>query len=171
MESREIAELVERIVAGDPWHGPSVKQVLDGVDVALAARRPPGGAHSIWELVLHMTGWAREVAARLAGRPAQEPDTGDWPSVGDVTPDRWRQAQAELFDAHRTLAAAIRSMDPAKLDQPVRDFRNNALGTGLSHDLTLHGLVHHTIYHAGQISLLKRAHFVWFLALFGSGLY
>ena len=157
MESRAIAELVERIVTGDPWHGPSVKQVLDGIDATLAARRPPGGAHSIWELVLHMTGWAREVTARLGGRPAQDPEAGDWPEVEAFAPGRWRQAQADLFEAHRALAAAIRSMDPATLDQPVRDFRDNALGTGLSYYLTLHGLAHHTIYHSGQISLLKRA--------------
>jgi len=156
MESREIAELVERIVAGDPWHGPSVKSVLEGVNAALAASRPPGGAHSIWELVLHMTGWAREVTARVGGRPAQEPEAGDWSQVADAAPERWQQAQADLFEAHRVLAAAIRAMDPAKLHQPVRDFRDNALGTGLSYYLTLHGLVHHTIYHSGQISLLKR---------------
>jgi hypothetical protein len=158
MESRAIAELVERIMAGDPWHGPSVKSVLDGVDATLAATRPPGEAHSIWELVLHMTGWAREVTTRLGGRPAQDPEAGDWPQVTDVSPQRWQQAQADLFEAHRALAAAISAMDPAKLNQPVRDFRDNALGTGLSYYLTLHGLVHHTIYHSGQISLLKRLH-------------
>ena len=32
-----------------------------------------------------------------------------------------------------------------------------AAGTGLSKYLTLHGLVHHTVYHAGQIAQLRRA--------------
>jgi hypothetical protein len=160
MESREIAELVERIIAGDPWHGPSVKGVLDGVTATLAAKRPPGDAHSIWELVLHMTGWAREVTARIGGRAARDPEGGDWPEVAESSPERWQQAQTDLFEAHRALAAAIRAMDPALLSQPVRDFRDNALGTGLSYYLTLHGLVHHTIYHGGQISLLKRLHLV-----------
>lgn len=32
-----------------------------------------------------------------------------------------------------------------------------AAGTGLSRYLTVHGLVHHTVYHAGQIALLRRA--------------
>jgi hypothetical protein len=34
----------------------------------------------------------------------------------------------------------------------VTDIRDNALGAGL----TLHGLMQHTLYHAGQIALLKR---------------
>lgn len=157
MESREIAELVERIMVGDPWHGPSVKKVLDGIDASQAARRPPGGVHSIWELVLHMTGWAREVTARIGGRAAEEPEAGDWPAVTDPTPERWRQAQEDLFAVHRELAAAIRSIDPAGLEKPVLDYRNDALGTGLSHYLTLHGLIHHTVYHSGQIAQLKSA--------------
>ena len=111
----------------------------------------------MWELVLHMTGWAREVTARLSGRPAQEPDEGDWPAIGEPTPARWREAQMALFAAHRDLAAAVREMDRAVLSTPVRDYRDNALGTGLTHYLTLHGLVHHTVYHAGQVALLKRA--------------
>jgi uncharacterized damage-inducible protein DinB len=157
MEHSDIAELIERVLAGDPWHGPSVQRLLDDVGADLAARRPPGEAHSIWELVLHMTGWAREVTARLGGRAAQEPEEGDWPTVGEPTADRWQTAQTALFAAHRDLIRAVRQLDPATLSRPVLDFRNNALGTGLSHYVTLHGLIHHTVYHAGQIAIVTRA--------------
>jgi len=157
METIEIAELIERVMAGDPWHGPSVRAVIDEIGPEQAARRPPGGAHSIWELVLHMTGWTREVTARLRGRPAQEPEGGDWPETGEPTLERWRAAQADLFAAHRELIAVVRRLDAAALSRPVADFRDNALGVGLSHYLTLHGVVHHTVYHAGQIALLRRA--------------
>ncbi len=156
MESEEIVHLIERVMTGDPWHGPSLAGILAGVTPDLAARRPPGGAHGIWDLVRHMTGWAREVTARLGGRPAQEPDEGDWPAIGTLTPEAWRAAQDALFAAHVALMAAIRQAGPAVLSRPVVDFRENALGTGLSGYLTLHGIIHHTVYHAGQIALLKR---------------
>ncbi len=156
MESKDIAELIERVMTGDPWHGPNVQHVLQGLAPDRAALRPPGNAHSVWELVLHMTGWAREVTARLGGRAAQEPPEGDWPEVGDPGLERWKAAQSALFAAHRDLANAVRTLDDSRLAAPVLDFRDNALGTGLSHDLTLHGLVHHTVYHAGQIAILKR---------------
>ena len=156
-EPVEIADLIERVMSGDPWHGPSVKKVLDGVTAAAAAKKTVPNAHSIWELVIHMTGWTREVAARLGGRAAQEPEAGDWPEIGEPSEARWREAQAALFAAHRELAAAIRRLDPDTLPRPVRDFRDDALGTGLSHYLTLHGLVHHTLYHSGQIAILKRS--------------
>jgi uncharacterized damage-inducible protein DinB len=156
MEVNDIADLIERVMTGDPWHGPNVERVLDGVTHDQAARRPPGGAHSIWELVLHMTGWAREVTARLGGRAAQDPEVGDWPEVTDTTADRWRADQAALFAAHRELIDAVQRMDTDALTRPVIDFRNSSLGTGMSHYLTLHGIVHHTVYHSGQIAMLKR---------------
>ena len=157
METKEIAELIERVMTGDPWHGASVRQALAGLDAEQAAHKPVAGAHSVWELVLHMTGWAREVQARLEGAAAGEPAAGDWPAVVDATPVAWERDRRTLFEVHTALAAAIRRTPPAQLDEPVIDHRDRAAGTGMSKYLTLHGVVHHTVYHAGQIALLRRA--------------
>lgn len=157
MENANIAELVERVVTGDPWHGSNVEQLLRGVSAEDAASRPVADAHSIWELVLHMTSWAREVRNRLEGHDAQAPIDGDWPPVGAVSEERWAEAQRHLLEAHNRLTETIVALDARSLDEPVKDFRDNALGAGLSRYLTLHGLVHHTVYHAGQLALLKKA--------------
>jgi hypothetical protein len=66
------------VVEGDPWHGPNVIALLEGCR-ARRCRAGGAGAHSITELVLHMTGWTREVQARLEGEAAGEPAGGDWP--------------------------------------------------------------------------------------------
>lgn len=156
-EMEQLADLVERVVEGDPWHGPNVCALLDGISARDAAAHVVPGAHSIWELVLHMTGWSREVQARLDGAPAGDPAGGDWPAVREASPAAWTGAVAALVESHRALAAALRASDDAVLATPVVDHRDPATGTGLSHSLTLHGLVHHTTYHAGQIALLRRA--------------
>ena len=93
-EVEQLADLVERVVEGDPWHGPTVVALLDGMPARDAAAHVVPGAHSIWELVLHMTGWAREVQARLTGEAAGEPAGGDWPAVRDVSPAAWAAAVA-----------------------------------------------------------------------------
>jgi uncharacterized damage-inducible protein DinB len=157
IEAGHIAELVLRVFEGDPWHGASVTAQLADLTADQAARRLAGHTHSIWEIVLHMTGWAEEVRRRVAGRPAQEPEGGDWPEVGAVTPAAWQTALARLGEAHRALAEAVRALPDDSLSAPVTDFREAANGTGLSRYLTLHGVVHHTVYHSGQIGLLKAA--------------
>ncbi len=156
-ETARLADLITRVMEGDPWHGSNVVTLLAGVSPAAAAAHPVPGNHSVWELVLHMTGWANEAQARLGGAPAGEPAGGDWPEVPAVTAAAWRAAQAGLVDSHRALAAAVRATSETALDTPVVDPRDPATGTGLSRYLTLHGVVHHTTYHAGQIALLVKA--------------
>jgi hypothetical protein len=156
-ECERLADLLDRVLDGDPWHGPNVMGLLDGVSPQQAASNPVPGAHSMWELVLHMTGWANEVRARLEGGAAGEPSAGDWPAVPEVTPGAWSRSVQALVDSHRTLAAAIRRAGDAALVAPVIDHRDRAAGTGMSKYLTLHGLVHHTAYHSGQLAMLRRA--------------
>jgi hypothetical protein len=54
-----------KALEGDAWHGPSVIETLEGVTVEQAAAHPIAGAHSIWELVLHLCGTYDLVLRRL----------------------------------------------------------------------------------------------------------
>jgi uncharacterized damage-inducible protein DinB len=152
-----IVDQLQREHAGDPWHGSPLRDVLAGITAAQAARAPIADAHSIWELVLHITAWKQEVAKRARGGAASEPEAGDWPDVGKPTAPRWRAALEALEAAHRDLVAAIRSLPEDRLHAPTNDARNRALGTGVSYYVLLHGIVQHDVYHAGQIAILKRA--------------
>jgi uncharacterized damage-inducible protein DinB len=155
-EATRLADQIGRAHDGDPWHGSPVKAILDGVTHEQAARRPPNGAHSIWEVVLHMTGWRTEVARRATGEPAGEPAAGDWPAVGDATAARWQAALAALDAAHEQLIAVVSRLSDERMLQPTNDPRHRELGTGVTYYELLHGIVQHDAYHAGQMSLLKK---------------
>jgi uncharacterized damage-inducible protein DinB len=154
-ESARLADQLIRAQSGDPWHGSPVKAILDGVDAEAAAWKPAPGVHSIWELVLHMTGWRTEVARRASGAPASEPEGGDWPAVGDPTPARWTAALAALDRAHAALMEAIAAMTDERLTEPSNDPRDRSTGAGVSYYELFHGIVQHDAYHAGQIAILK----------------
>jgi uncharacterized damage-inducible protein DinB len=156
-EITRLLDELQREHEGDPWHGSPLSKILAGIDAQQAARRPLAHAHSIWELVLHMTAWKNEVAQRAAGGAAGEPKEGDWPAVGDPSAERWRAALDRLEAAHRNLLAAIEAVPEERLFQPTNDPRNRPLGTGVSYYVLLHGIVQHDVYHAGQIALLKKA--------------
>lgn len=156
-EIERVVDQLRRQLEGDPWHGPSLKEILEGITPEQAMRRVAPGAHSIWELVLHMTGWAREVAARMRGQAAAEPEEGDWPAPpGQPDEAQWRAAKTDLARAHRELFDGIEALPPRRLHQPVKDFRNSALGTGMTAYQTIYGLIQHDVYHSGQIALLKK---------------
>jgi uncharacterized damage-inducible protein DinB len=155
-EVERLIDQLRRAHDGDPWHGSPVTEILKDVTAQQAAWRPPNGAHSIWELVLHMTGWRNEVADRVRGKPASEPAAGDYPEVGDPTPARWTAALGALDAAHRRLVVVTRDLSDDEIFRPTNDPRKRALGTGATVYELLHGIVQHDAYHAGQIAILKR---------------
>jgi uncharacterized damage-inducible protein DinB len=156
-EADRIVDLSRRVITGEPWHAGSLADLLADVTATDAAAHPVPGAHSIWEIVLHMTGWIGEVRARIEGAEAGTPPAGDWPAVGKASDARWDEARDAFFAAADALEATIATIGPADLDRPVVDRRESESGEGASRYLSAHGIIHHSIYHAGQIALLKRA--------------
>jgi uncharacterized damage-inducible protein DinB len=155
-EADRLLDQFKRAHDGDPWHGSPVTAILKGVTAQQAATLPPNGAHSIWALVLHMTGWRNEVADRAKGKPSGEPAAGDYPAIVDPTPARWKAALAALDASHENLMTVVRGMSDEQLLKPTNDPRNRPLGTGVSYYELLHGIVQHDAYHAGQIAILKK---------------
>jgi uncharacterized damage-inducible protein DinB len=147
----KLAKHIERTVRGPMWHGPVLDEVLAGVTSEQAAARPIAGAHSIWELVLHMTTWVEISRARLDGRAiADPPDEVNFPAVRDTSEAAWGAALDRLRETHRDLAARVRQLDEAALDTRIEGLPYNAW-------FLLHGVVEHGTYHGGQIALLKKA--------------
>ena len=150
-------ELLRRAYDGDAWYGASVRAALDGVDARMATTRHLPGAHTICEIVLHLTAWTREVTRRLRTGVARDPEEGDWPAGGVANDAEWAAIVAALDAANAALLEAIGELDEGQLHQRIGDVRDRALGSGVSRYVTLHGLIQHDAYHGGQISLLKRA--------------
>ena len=117
-----LANHIERTVTGPMWHGPALLEVLDGVDAARARARPIAGAHSIWEIVLHVTAWADIARQRIQGEATRRSDARAGLAAGvGAGVDRWAQAVERLKESHRRLAADVRLLDDAALDARVKD--------------------------------------------------
>ncbi|MEO5798747.1 MAG: DinB family protein [Gemmatimonadales bacterium] len=150
-------EQMDRTQGGEPWYGPARELALKGITFTEAAKHPIKGAPSIWELVLHMRSWTREVARRLSGAAPGVPADGDWPPIKIVNARAWTKAKAELAAAHAELIAAARGLSPAWLARIVGELHSPPLGTGTTVAGMLVGLAQHDAYHVGQLFLLRRA--------------
>ena len=147
---QRVADAIERSVSGPMWHGPALADLLSDINPEQASARPLPGAHSIWELVLHITAWAEIVRQRLSGRATDDaPPEVDWPPVRDTSGDAWRAAVERLKDAHRELATDVAKLDDSSLIGRVAGKDHSVL-------VMLHGLVEHDAYHGGQIAMLKK---------------
>jgi uncharacterized damage-inducible protein DinB len=149
-EIERITDQLTRAFDGEAWHGPSVKEVLEGVTAEHASARPVPGAHSIWEIAVHIGAWESFVLRRLRGEVIVDvADEEDWPAHG-TGEQAWRSTLDRLERGHRELLAEVSGMGEGRLAETVE-------GKGYSVYFMLHGVIQHDLYHAGQIALLKKA--------------
>lgn len=144
--------LLDEIYRGPAWHGPSVKEALDGVTASAATKKLADDRNSIWELVLHLSHGRHLLIERVNNAPiAAFPRTIRepwWPIIDYPTDDStWEKDLQLLDDYHARLIEAVRGATPAQLarvpspgDQPIAQ--------------QLVGLAVHDGYHAGQIKQL-----------------
>jgi len=149
-EVERIQDQLRRAFAGDAWHGPSLLELLADVDNARAAAHPIAGAHSIWELVLHIAAWDKAVATRLGFSRGYVSNEENFPDVVDTSEAAWQKAIETLKENHRELLDAMSKVDEGRFDEPVYEGMSSVY-------VHLHGAVQHDLYHAGQIALLKKA--------------
>ena len=148
-ETRRIADQLRRAFHGEAWHGPAVKEALAGVSARQAAARPLASAHTIWEITLHIAVWEDVVRRRLLGETVAPSDAEDWPRAGEGGERAWADLLARLEAGNRALHDVILAYDESRIDQPPANNRSAAY-------VLMQGAIQHDLYHAGQISLLKK---------------
>jgi uncharacterized damage-inducible protein DinB len=138
------------------WHGPSLMRALEGVDFEQAKVRPIGGRHNIMEVVNHCTYWMEEVNRALRGEDIFDVEAiEDWPEVGE-SPEEWQADLEKLRATHEKVGKRIWALKPEDLERKL-DAQFGETFFGFTFRKMLHGISDHNVYHAGQISLLKRA--------------
>ena len=141
-----ILEQLNQAWEGEAWHGPALRTLLDGVSEEQSRAHPIPGAHSILEIVVHCGIWMDVVSHRLAGNSLELTTEEDWPLVASK---HFSDAVEELTNAESRLCDAVARLRTADLDQRVAG-RNDTVYT------TVHGVIQHNLYHAGQIALLRK---------------
>jgi uncharacterized damage-inducible protein DinB len=149
----EVERITDQVAAGyrnGAWVNVSVRDLLLNLSPAEAAARPIVGAHSAWEIALHLAFWHDAVRRRLGGETVDYRPEEDWPTPGEPTDANWHAALEGLDEAHQALVNAVQTLNPDKLDQLVP-------GKSFTVYCMLHGIPQHDLYHGGQIMLLRKA--------------
>ncbi len=146
-----LKDQLRRAMEGPAWHGPSVREALEGITAAEAAQHPVTGAHGCWELVLHLSGSYHLVLRRLEGDAAPFLPYEDWPPIPSPTEENWQRDMTSLYALNARMQAAVRAFPIEHLFEPIVDDPPYPAFTQFI------GLTQHDLYHAGQIVLLKRA--------------
>jgi uncharacterized damage-inducible protein DinB len=139
-----IIRQLDRAFHGPAWHGPSVIETLDKISQATASNSFQG-SHTIIQLIAHMAVWRKFVTERLNGNTTYEVSE----AMNFSSPTDLQNTIQELKHTQQRLLEAIKNFPEENLsDQvPTREY---------SFQTMLHGILHHDLYHLGQITLLNR---------------
>ena len=149
-EIHRILDQMDRAFSGDAWHGPPLMHLLEGISAEDASKHVVPGAHSIWELVHHVSAWHSIVQHRLQGEMVDVTAERDWPPVWEVSEPAWKRALESLVESRARLRQVAATLRDDQLDEKIG-------ATDVSCYQILHGVTQHDIYHAGQIALLRKA--------------
>lgn len=150
-EVERIVDQLRRAFEGNAWHGLALWEILSDVTSQHAFAKPLTGAHSIWEIVNHVTVWEAVVGRRIKGEVISglSPEQ-DWPAVADSSEAAWQRTLTKLQRGNQELRDTISALTDARLKEIV-------LGQTYSFYYMLHGVIQHDLYHAGQVAVLKKA--------------
>jgi hypothetical protein len=128
------------------------EDLLAGITAEKALARRVPSVHDIWELVVHIDVYLRAAFDATQGVPMPKMygTERDWPIRQDDSAGAWASAQCQMFQNAERLAQVIERFDDAKL-------HNTVPGRPYDFYYLFHGIVQHSLYHAGQIAMLKKA--------------
>ena len=132
------------------WGGGSIRDLFRSLTFSDAALHPIPGAHSAWEIALHLTIWNDIFRSRIEGEDSGYSYLTDWPAPAEATEANWTFTLNDLDYAYKSLLGAVRKLKMKGLYELVP-------GKKFTFYEMLHGISQHDYYHAGQVMMLKKA--------------
>lgn len=131
------------------WHGPNMIETLADVSLEQAVKRV-GASNNIAELVHHIYAWRVFIIKRFSDEQDFEvSDDFNFKKFDTIDEVAWVGLRQQLAESQEQLIEVIEKFEPKKLSDQVINRNYTYL------DL-LHGIIHHDLYHLGQIALLKK---------------
>ncbi|MEW6194652.1 MAG: DinB family protein [Bacteroidota bacterium] len=138
-----------QLFGGDSWNDESYMEKLKSVNEQIAFAQPLPGKHSVAEILWHVIYWKTILIKQIQGdfefRKRTEKEFNFLP-VEKLKQKGWINLVAEFKQTHETLIAMLNERDD--------NFLQEEFSPGKSFDYQIDGIIHHDIYHLGQIGLV-----------------
>ncbi len=140
---------LQQVFGGGSWNDESFTGKLNAVDEQKAFMQPIPGKHCIAEIVWHCTYWRTVLLKQFQGdNDFRERTLNDqnFLSLESLRQKGWSSLLAEFRQSQEALIALLNTRND--------DFLEGEYKEGSTFDYILEGVIHHDIYHLGQIGLL-----------------
>ena len=136
---------------GGNWTSVNLKDSLEGIEWQQAVKKVYN-LNSIADLVFHINYYVSAIIKVLEGGPLDAHDKFSFDTPPIQSQADWNHLREKALNDAEKLSSLMEQLPDNKLEE---DFDIGKYG---NYFRNLHGLIEHTHYHLGQISLLKKIH-------------
>lgn len=150
-EIQSIIATLKNILSDEPWYGKSVYLMLEEAGTGDVYKQPDGTGHSMIELLFHMLTWAEYTLSIIKKEGVEKTkaiEALDWRTI-EHKEHNWEKGFALFKSTNQEIIDLLDTKDDSILEQSLQD-------KNYSFRFLLNGLIHHHIYHAGQIAYIKK---------------
>ena len=144
----DIIQQLDDLDHGDLWLDENFAKKLGQVNEMTAFTRPIPDLHSPAELLSHLIVWRRVNIQRLNGKTIelQVDDPINWKTNEELRPKGWEAHKKKFYQSKQEVLDLLNGKDDCYL---------NTISTHYGKDFKylLQGLVHHDLYHLGQLGI------------------
>lgn len=148
---QSLARQIEEVYRQLPWLDESFDKKFKALNDDNVFIQPAQGFNSIAQILSHLTEWRKELLDRLNGssEPKLNIDSpNNWIDNESLKKKGWETLRKESDDSQEALLTLLRSKSDDFLGQTFQ-YREKAR----SYLSYVEGLLHHDLYHLGQIGL------------------
>ena len=147
--SAQMAKHFREVFFGGNWTSVNLKETLEGVSWQQAVTKI-GNLNSIAVLVYHINYYISAVLKVFEGGKIEASDKYSFDFSPLANDEEWKALQDKAFAEAEKFANLVEQIPNEKFEQI---FEDEKYGT---YYRNIHGIIEHTHYHLGQISLIKK---------------
>ena len=146
-------EQLSEILNGKLWMGDSFEQKLNSINAGEAFQKPGPTIHSVAEILAHLTAWNDDLVLKIRyGKgKLQDSDPQNWPGNETLRLSGWDQVRGKYVESVRNVISLLGDKDDSFFAEKYTDQDFNE---EYPYAIALDGMLHHQLYHLGQIGII-----------------
>jgi len=151
----QIAEQLQNIQNEELWMGQNFAEKFAQINEEEAFTVYKPGMNTIAQIVAHLIAWKEDAILKIRNGIGELMDDHDknWPDNETLKKLGWKKLQADFEDIHQRIMKELSGKNDQLLQMTYHD---QDYKKEFNMNFMLQGLIHHDVYHLGQIGLITR---------------
>jgi len=149
----QLVKQLDALQSGDLWMGQNFTEKFSQITEDEVFLRPKDSVHSVVQIIAHLTAWKKDALLKIRDGKGLLIDTNNenWPENGTLKVLGWHRVKTEFQEVQKELVSTLSRLDDQFLAKKYydQDYKKEC-----SFVYLLEGLIHHDLYHLGQIGLV-----------------